>query len=436
MRNDNLIALALLCGAALPAHAADSWTPQQPLSGPKDVYAGSSAAIDPRGDAVAVWVDQRSINGSGIPDRLLARTRVAGAALGPSSTVAVLDTIGNIYDPRVYMTEAGFATALWLDGNHIRYNDHPLGGHWTATRNVTPNSPGSNGFYSAYAIAADHVGDLAVRVNDEVFVRPKGGQFRSVGSPLDPVKYPNIQPDGDLLIGPSGDVAAFQTTYDVVCSPPRSHHCRKINLKVRLSRLRPGSATWQVAGDNDLATGDAYVLDDQGRLVFATQTGSGVIIATQPKFGAPATTITTIATTATVGGLGADATGAATVLLNDAAAKQTVAFVGPLRGGAAWTKQLVAADANMRYVPSDFKVSASGSATFVWQPASASGGSVVATSRATATAPWNTPTTLAAPLPPYSIEWLGVAANNQAITTWRGLAGSAQAGFVSIHDPR
>jgi len=76
MRTSKYIALVLLCGAALPAHAADSWTLGGVLSGPKDVYNGSSAAIDPRGDAVAVWVDQASINGSGLPDRLLARTRI------------------------------------------------------------------------------------------------------------------------------------------------------------------------------------------------------------------------------------------------------------------------------------------------------------------------------------------------------------------------
>jgi len=275
-----------------------------------------------------------------------------------------------------------------------------------------------------------------VRVNDEVFVRLKGGRWHSVGQPLDPAKYPNIHPDGDLLIGPSGDVVAFQTTYDVVCSPPGSHHCHEVNLKLRLSRLRPGSATWQVAGDTDLASGDAYVLDDQGRLAFAAQTGSNIVVRTQPNFGAPLITITTLPTKGAVGGFGVDAGGTATLLVAELAAKRTVAFVGPLGGGATWAKQLMVADTNISYQPADFKVSASGSAAFVWQAGTAAPATVFAASRTRDGAVWSAPFQVSKPKQAFGIDWLAVASNNQAITTWTGAVGSAPAGFVSIHNPQ
>ena len=425
---------ALLCATGSPAHAADSWTPQKQLSGATDVYAGSGAAIDPRGDAVAVWVDQRSNNGSGIPDRLQARTRVAGAALEPSSTVEVTGAGSTIYYPQAYMSDAGQATAFWFDNGYIRYSDHSLGGHWTKAASVTLTQAGSNGFSSAFAIAVDHVGDQAVRVNNEVFVRMKGGQWHSVGQPLDARKYGGIQPLGDLLISPSGDVAAYQTTYDVVCSPPGSHHCRKVNLTLRLSRLRPGATVWQVAGANDRVDGDAHLLDDQGRLVFAKQTGSAVTITTQPAFGVPVQTITSIATTASVGGFGADAAGNASVLLNDTAAGQTVTYAGPLGGGTTWTRQALTAGSNLLYLPAYFKVSASGSATFLWQAASNT--PLLAATRATGTAVWSAAVKLSDALPYYPVDQLAVAANNQAITIWTGFAGSTQAGVFSIHNPQ
>lgn len=428
MKKLTIGALALL-SAALPAFA-DQWTPGRQLSGPTDAYAGSSAAIDPRGDAVAVWIDAQSKTSSGLTDRIKARTRVAGGALGPSSTVAVLDNYDQASDLRVYMTDTGLATALWSTNGNIAYSDRPLGGHWSAARKISHTTYQPDD----HAITADHAGDQAARLTLEVFVRRRGGNWVDAGSPSSFGKDPTFDPSGEVLISPSGDVLDRYTAFDFRCIS--THHCIRYNFRNRWARLAPGKTTWTVSSDSDLIAGDAYLLDDQGRLVFATQTGSGIVVQTQPSFGAPVTTITTLPTNGKVTGFGADAAGNATVLVAETDLNQTVAFVGPLGGGATWTKQLVIADAHLNYRHDDFKVSASGLATLVWRAGTSTTGMVFAASRGTNGSFWSGPAQLSAPNQATAIDWLGVAANNQVIATWTGTAGAAPAGFVSIHNPQ
>lgn len=422
--------LALCAATALPARAADTGTPAQQLSGPKDIYAGSSAAIDPRGDAAAAWIDARSRPLTGVADRILARTRVAGAALGPSSTVAVLDISDQASDVRVYMSDKGRATALWSTNVNIAYSDLPLGGQWSTARKISHTTYQPDN----HAITADHIGDQAVRLTYEVFVRRAGGNWASAGVPFSFGHDPYYDTSGDLLISPSGEVLDRYTVYDFHCVS--THHCIRSNFRNRWARLLPGKTAWTVSSDSDLVTGDAYLLDDQGRLVFATQTGSGIVVQTQPSFGAPVITITMLPMSGKVTGFGADAAGNATVLVAEANANQTVAFVGPLGGGATWAKQLVVASTSLTYQPSDFKVSVSGSAALVWKASGSTPATVFAATRGSNDAFWSAPAQFSTPNQAQAIDWLGVAANNQAITTWTGAVGSAPAGFVAIHDPQ
>ncbi len=429
MKSVAFISVTLFCSVSLRAHAADSWRPSQQISDRNDAYAGSSTATDPHGDTVAVWIDAQSSTGSG-PDRIKARTSIAGGALGPSSIVSVLDNADQASDVHVYMTDAGRATALWDTGSNVAFSDRPLGGHWSKARNVSYTS------YSPddHAIAADHVGDQVARLSLDVFVRRHGGNWTPVGAPVSFGHDRYFYPAGDILISASGDILDRYTVYDFHCIS--THHCISSNFRNRWARLAPGQKAWTVSSDTDLSTGDAYLLDDRGRLVFATQTGSGIVVQTQPHFGGPVTTITTLPTSGKVTGFGTDAAGNATVLVAETTANQTVAFVGPLGGGATWAKQLVVVQTNLAYQQNDFKVSASGSASLVWRAGASTVEDVFAASRASNAAFWSAPAQLSVQNPAKAIDWLGIAANNQAITTWTGTARSASAGFVSIHNPQ
>jgi hypothetical protein len=128
--------LALL--AAAPAGAAPTWLEPVSLSTTtRDAYA-PQVAVDPQGDAVAVW--RRS---SGTGDRVQSATRPAGGAWQAPVDLSAPGAIG--FDPQVAVDRQGGAVAVWqryddADNLIVQGATRPAGGAWQAPVDLSAGS--------------------------------------------------------------------------------------------------------------------------------------------------------------------------------------------------------------------------------------------------------------------------------------------------------
>ena len=118
---------------------------------------GSSIAVNPSGNAYALWVDERNGN----PD-IYSSYRPAGGAWGPS--VRVDDDVGGAFQwspTSIAVDSSGNAYAVWEDkrnGNwDIYFSYHPVGGSWGA--NVKVNDDPGTAHQSEPSIAVDSTGN-------------------------------------------------------------------------------------------------------------------------------------------------------------------------------------------------------------------------------------------------------------------------------------
>jgi hypothetical protein len=147
----------VLAGTAVLAPAAGAapvWTAPVELSAPGHTAYEQHVAVDPQGNAVAVW--QRF---NGVVTVVQAATRPAGGTWGPP--VDISGTEGSAQLPRVAIDAAGEAVATWdttLGVNVVQVATLPPGGTWSTPRTIS--EPGRNS--SDPEVAVDAAGDAIV----------------------------------------------------------------------------------------------------------------------------------------------------------------------------------------------------------------------------------------------------------------------------------
>jgi hypothetical protein len=162
-------------------------------------------AVDPQGNAVAIWIGRDDPPGNDeVPRSLWASSRPVG---GQWSEPVKIAAIGGDLNRDVVIDASGTATVVWTQYNEeetgtiVRTSSRPLGGSWSAPVDLSGVSSGRS------AVAVNPDGDLtAVWIKDEVLQskgRPAGGEWSAqatdlssdAGSAGDPAVV--IDQDGD-----------------------------------------------------------------------------------------------------------------------------------------------------------------------------------------------------------------------------------------------
>jgi len=126
-------------GASLPA-GATRWSAPQRLSEPGQNASGLDVAIDPAGNAVAVW--RREDGATPTSHRIVESAKLAAGAAQWSATRKLSEPGQDAIEPRVALDPAGNAVAVWArsDGAHLVVESAglPAGASgWTAPRKVS-----------------------------------------------------------------------------------------------------------------------------------------------------------------------------------------------------------------------------------------------------------------------------------------------------------
>jgi hypothetical protein len=184
---------------------------------PSNIVSVPRVALDPQGDAVAVWVQTLATSPS-----IVAATRpgVSGVWQSPAQIGSTGPTDGG---PQVVIDPAGRATAIWADASGIRTADQPLGGTWSTPAAV----PGSAGAFDP-SLALDPQGDATAVFDQSVgngvgpsakadaaaSARPLGATWQT------PVVISTQNPDSghapnpQVAVDPQGDAIAVWTAFD------------------------------------------------------------------------------------------------------------------------------------------------------------------------------------------------------------------------------
>ena len=123
-------ALLLAVLSPLPVRAAPTWLPEETVSGPAfDLTLGARIAVDPLGNATAVWYQTAA--GVGL---VRAAHRPAGGTWSAPLTISDPDRFAQA--PDVVVDRSGTVTAAWMattpSGKQIESARLPVGGSWTS----------------------------------------------------------------------------------------------------------------------------------------------------------------------------------------------------------------------------------------------------------------------------------------------------------------
>jgi len=215
--------------------AGGDWGPNVPVSeGGWFVSAGSpSIAVDPSGNAYAVWQDDRNGNSD-----IYFSYRPAGGTWGPN--IRVNDDVGTAQQgfPSIAVDPSGNAYAVWNDnrngGGDMYFSYRPAGGTWGPNTRVndvvsTGGNPsiGVDASGNAYAVWQDgRNGDLDIYFS----YRPAAGQW-GANVRVDDDVGAAAQVDPSIAVDPLGNaVAVWEDT-------------RNGNLDI-YSSFRPAGGTW------------------------------------------------------------------------------------------------------------------------------------------------------------------------------------------------
>jgi PKD domain len=224
--------MALLAGVA---GAAPTWLAPVSVSAAGGDASYPQVAMDPTGDSVAVW-----FNLIGPNDIVQASSRQAGGSFGAPVNLSAPGQNG--LGPQVAVDPSGDAIAVWYrsDGSNYRVQAsfRPAGGSFGAA--VTLSAPGGDG--RDPQVAFDAAGNAIVvwrRSNGanliaQAAVRPAGGGF---GSPVDLSAAGGDASVPQLAVDPSGDAIAVWHRFDSVCV------CNKVEATIRPA----ASGVWQPA---------------------------------------------------------------------------------------------------------------------------------------------------------------------------------------------
>ena len=202
------IATLLLVGAA-PAQAAPTWLPEQTVSGaPFELTLNARIAVDPSGNATAVWY--HSALGVGL---VRASHRPAGGSW--SAPLTISDPNRFAQAPDIVVDRSGTVTVAWMaqgpGGNQIESARLPLGGSWSAPGLVGP------GDLAAPRLALDNSGTVTVvwlESRTNYIVRTSslapGGTW-TVGKDLSNTAVSSINPQIAVDPATGAAVAVWQT---------------------------------------------------------------------------------------------------------------------------------------------------------------------------------------------------------------------------------
>jgi len=214
-RNTPALAAAVcaLAGfAAAPADAAPRWLAPIDLSAAGRDAEDPQVAVDPAGDAVAVWT-----RFDGAHTIVQAAVRQAGGSWVPSGSLSVAGR--DAEEPEVGMDAAGNAIAVWRrhDGSKyiVQSATRPAGGGWQAP--VDLSAAGETAKEPALAMnAAGDAVAVWTRFDGLDFVvqaaaRPAGGGWQG---PHDISAAGQDAEEPQVAIGPSADALALWSRYD------------------------------------------------------------------------------------------------------------------------------------------------------------------------------------------------------------------------------
>ncbi len=420
MRMKVILTSALFLSAAFPAFA-ESWTAITKLSGIPS--AGStSVAIDAAGNAVAVWRED-STCGQSSCSVLRSRTRADGKLWGAVTTVSVRDPLLQASYPTLNVSEAGNATAVWVDDSGLKTADKPFGKPWTKPTLLLPTM---QTIYS-YGFVENRKGDGVILIDSTILRRTAAGAWRTVVSPL-PASVPNSFIDS-VALGLTGELVASWESYDRHCNAKR--RCFVINFRLHAARLASGASTWVDSGvlagpDSGAGTslgdhGGVLAIDDRGRVgLISVQNGTTYTVLTNTP-GQPWSAAVPLAPTISVGminGFQSDATGDATVLVTETGGRVS-AIAGSLGGGAFALQASLSGSDRAPFNPL-LAMSPSGSAAATWGfgDPNFSPSSIAVTTRPNANAPWRARTDLTGVLQAARPQSIAAAGVDRAVAGW------------------
>jgi hypothetical protein len=243
---------------------------EQPLS-PKVV-------VNPDGDAAVIWFGY----GNGSKEVVYAATRPAGGAW--SQAVALSDVDGYSAEPDIAIDPQGNATAVWTTGPQHQYGfvqiaTHPAGGTWSQPAALSDESAAA----AMPHIAADLEGNLTAIWDlggEEGIIqsktRPAGGEWSSVAVDVSGddglSSYPQIATDAQ------GDVVAVWQQKDI-------HAASGFHYYIQTARLASGSwsAPLTISREDGLAMTPELAVDPDGNVTvvwvwgpLATGTANGL----------------------------------------------------------------------------------------------------------------------------------------------------------------
>jgi hypothetical protein len=187
--------------------AGEAWTAPQDLSPADEPSQSPQVALDPAGNAIAIW---QSWNGA--THVIEASRRPAGGAW---SAPQVLSAVGQDAElPQVALDASGGAVAAWVrhtgSSDVVQAASQPAGGTWRAAQDLSAEDA------HPPQLAVDQAGDAVVvwaRTAGIVRAaeRPAGGAW---GAPRDLSLASQDASDPDVAMGPSGSAVAVWERFD------------------------------------------------------------------------------------------------------------------------------------------------------------------------------------------------------------------------------
>ncbi len=403
--------VALACGACLlgsgSALAAPQWLPATNLSGPGQDGEIPLVAVDPRGDATAVWEHNNGTN-----TVIQAATRPAGGTWGAPVTLSAGGE--NSFAPDVAVDAQGDATAVWerstgIGGDTVQQAAfRPAAGVWQAPVDVSAAGKTAD----RVAVAVDPQGDATALW--DIFTganyimqaasRPAGGAW---GLAVD-------------LTGSGGDAVWPQASYDAHGDVTAVwYRSQGANLIVQAAS-RPAGGVWQSAIDLSLpgtATEPQVAVDPRGdaTAVWLRSNGANPIVqaAVLPAGGVwqSAVDLSTAGQSADAPQVAVDAQGNATAVWDRSNGANTIVQAAQRPAGGSWQAPVDLSVGGADALLAQVAVDPQGDAVAVWYRRNGTDWIVQAAQRP-AGGSWQAPVDLAdsgslAPLPQVAVDGHG-----------------------------
>jgi PKD domain len=240
---------ASVLAAVRPAGGA--WPPPVELSSIDRNADDPAVAVDPQGDATAVWVREDATGGT-----LQAAMRPAG---GTWQSPVDVSSAPDLEDPEVAVDSQGDAIAVWdIDNgtNTVQAAVRPAGGAWQAPVDLSSHAADAADPQVAFDADGNATAVWQVREGTSEFVqaatRPTGGAWQAPVDLTARGQYAGPQ----LAIDPAGDAIAAWNRYDGA------------NFIVQAAVRPADSGAWQSPVDLSAAANSSYLsqvaIDPQG----------------------------------------------------------------------------------------------------------------------------------------------------------------------------